>query len=376
MLIAVHHRPGLSRADLTRMTGLNRSTVGALAAELVSLGLVHEVAPSEHVGRGRPSPHVYPRADVATLAVNPDTDAVTLGVIGLGGTVHMRERVPFSSPPTAAEVIDLAASHWSAISAEREDLRLIGAGLAIPGLVRAEDGVVVRAPHLDWTNEPFTARLTEAIKAPVVARNDARVATVAETVFGAGRGVSDLIYLNGAASGVGGGAVVDGSPLRGRDGFAGEVGHMVVPGGRELCHCGRRGCLETEVSLPPLLAMLGHDQVDLSELDDELARAAAQPRVRAEIQRQLSVLAGAIGDLVSLFNPELVVLGGFLGSLYATAPQALESAMRVDAFAPLVDRVRVERAQLGSRVHLVGAAEISFLPLLRDPAVYTETLPS
>lgn len=373
ILTAVHHRPGMSRAELTRQSGLNRSTVGALVAELTDLGLVREVAPAEHASRGRPSPHVYPRADVTVLAINPDTDAVTIGLVGLGGTVHERMRHEWQASPTVEQTIEVVAEAYRSLAGSmNDDMVLLGAGVAVPGLVRSDDSFVVRAPHLDWTNEPLGEKLSDALGVPVVVRNDARVATVAETVFGAGRGVSDLVYLNGSRSGIGGGAVVDGLTLRGRDGFGGEFGHTAVAGGREQCHCGRRGCLETEVSLERLLEPLGLANVDLVDLDDEIARSAADPKVRAEIQRQLGVLANAVGNAISIFNPDTVVLGGFLGSLYAAAPAVLDAAVQKDSFAPISDGIRIERAQLGSRVHLVGAAELGFLPLLRDPASYAK----
>jgi len=361
----------MSRAELTRQTGLNRSTVGVLVAELSDLGLVREVAPAEHASRGRPSPHVYPRTDVSVLAINPDLDAVTIGLVGLGGTLHRRVRHEWKSPPTVAQTVEAVAHTFATLRDEMDPENVVlGAGVALPGLVRSEDSFVVRAPHLDWTDVPLGFLFSEALGVPVVIRNDARVATIAESVFGAGRGVQDVVYINGSPSGIGGGAVVDGITLRGHTGFGGEVGHTVVAGGRDQCHCGRRGCLETEVSLARLLAALGRDSVDLVDLDDELARAGADPTIRLEIQRQLVVLAGTIGNIVSIFNPELVVLAGFLGSLYATAPTMLDAAVAKDSFAQIWAGTRIERAQLGGRVHLVGAAELAFLPLLRDPASF------
>ncbi len=375
ILTTVHHHPGMSRAELTRLSGLNRSTVGALVAELSELRLVREVAPAEHASRGRPSPHVYPRAEVAALALNPDYDALVIGLVGLGGTVHQRERFPWKDKPSVAETVELAVAALERLRRETSPTPwVIAAGVAVPALVRSDDSSVVRAVHLDWTEEPLGEMLAAALELSVVVRNDARVGTIAETVFGAGRGVRDLVYLNGSPSGVGGGAVVDGVTLRGQDGFGGEMGHTAVAGGREQCHCGRRGCLETEVSLVRLLAALGRDSVDPRDLDDELSRAAANPTVRAEIQRQMTVLAGAIGNFISIFNPELVILGGFLGSLYTAAPQLLDSAVARDSFVQISASARIERAQLGSRLLLVGAAELAFLPLLRDPAAHSQVI--
>lgn len=374
ILTTVHHHPGMSRAELTRLSGLNRSTVGALVAELAELGLVREVAPAEHAFRGRPSPHVYPRPEVTALAINPDYDALVIGLVGLGGTVYQRERYPWKGLPSVAETVQVATAVLERLRLETSPTPwVVAAGVAVPALVRSEDSSIVRAVHLDWTQEPLGEMLSASLGLPVVVRNDARVATIAETVFGAGRGVRDLVYLNGSPSGVGGGAIVDGVTLRGQDGFGGEMGHTAVAGGREPCHCGRRGCLETEVSLVRLLAALGRESVDLRDLDDELSRAAANPKVRAEIQRQMTVLAGAIGNFISIFNPELVILGGFLGSLYTAAPQLLDSAVARDSFAQISATARIERAQLGSRLLLVGAAELAFFPLLRDPAGNAQT---
>ncbi len=362
----------MSRAELTRQTGLNRSTVGALVAELGDLGLVREVAPAEHAARGRPSPHVYPRTDVSVLAVNPDVDAVTIGIVGLGGTLHHRVRHEWKNLPTVAETVEVVAQTFRDVREQMDPHNIVlGAGVAVPGLVRSEDSFVVRAPHLDWTDVPLGDIFAHALGIPVTIRNDARVATIAESVFGAGRGVNDVVYINGSPSGIGGGAVVDGITLRGHSGFGGELGHTTVAGGRDQCHCGRRGCLETEVSLERLLAALGRDSVDLLDLDDELARAGADPTIRTEIQRQLGVLSGTIGNVVSIFNPELVVLAGFLGSLYAAAPAVLDTAVGKDSFAQIWAGTRIERAQLGGRVHLVGAAELALLPLLRDPASFS-----
>lgn len=373
ILTAVHHRPGVTRAELTRLTGLNRSTVLKVVAELVEGELVHEVSPSEHTGRGRPSAHVYPARDVAALAVYPDLDAVTVGVIGLGGSLLGRLRRSTGGHARPDEIIALVGELVSELLASLQDpVVIVGAGCAVPGLVRAADGVVVDAPHMDWHDVPFGAMLSEALGLPVQVRNDARVATVAEAVFGAGRGIADLVYLNGSYSGIGGGAISSGATLRGRDGYGGEFGHTRVDGGREHCHCGRTGCLETEVNLRRLMAALGKDEVDLPDLDKEIADARGRPEVEAELDRQIGILAGAIGDLASIFNPSVVVLGGALGSLVAAEPERVAAAVAADSFAPMSGDLQIVRAALGSRVHLVGAAEVFMLAYLRDPAQLAE----
>jgi predicted NBD/HSP70 family sugar kinase len=358
----------MARAEITRRTRLNRSTVGALVGELVELGLAFETPPEDQSLRGRPSAIVHPNAKVAALAINPDVDALTLGLVGLGGVVHKRVRYELDKKPSPELAIRLVTRLVDGMSEElRSEYRLVGAGLAIPGLVRHRDGLVRRAPYLDWTNEPFTERMGAALGLPTYAGNDAGIAMISESLYGVGRGVKNLVYLNGFAVGIGGGVMVAGIPLRGEDGYAAELGHTLVPGSLLPCHCGRRGCLETEVNAARLRAVIGSDSLDLDELDTVLATTDDQA-VRKEAERQVAVLADAIANFISVFNPKMVVLGGFLASLHAAMPDRFTKAIMEASFQPVAEGVRIERAVLRSRLLMVGAAELAFTPLLLDPA--------
>ncbi|MCC9178288.1 ROK family transcriptional regulator [Arthrobacter sp. zg-Y750] len=367
VLTLLHRHGPLSRAELTRRTGFNRSTVGALAGELAAMGLAYETNPP--AGRvGRPSPLVHPNEQVAAVAVHPDVDAVTVGLVGLGGRVHRRIRCETPAAPGVPDTVELTRAALAAMAGELETLdRIVGVGVAVPGLTRTTDGLVLLAPHLGWRNEPLAAPLAEALGLPVIAGNDATLASVAESLFGAAVDAGNAVYLNGSASGIGGGIIAAGEPLRGADGYAGELGHTMVRSNGALCHCGRRGCLETEVNLPRLLAALGLERADQDTLD----AAMAEPRsaaVRAEADRQLDHLAVALTNFVNIFNPETIVLGGFLGTLFACNPERLQGSVAGDAIAGLGGRVQLRRAALRSELLLVGAAELVFAPLLAAPS--------
>ncbi|GMA35967.1 MarR family transcriptional regulator [Demequina litorisediminis] len=152
LMTLVHRADGLSRSELTRATGLNRSTIGALVGDLVDAGLVTEEHP-ETTTVGRPSPMVRPHRDVVALAINPDVDAVSLALVGLGHRVLERRRIPVAQAPSPEDVARLAAEAWGAWSADL-GVRCVGAGIAVPGLVRMADAVVARAPHLLWRDAP------------------------------------------------------------------------------------------------------------------------------------------------------------------------------------------------------------------------------
>src|SRR5690606_27898027 len=194
---------------------------------------------------------------------------------------------------------------------------------------------------------------------------DAALALMAEIRFGAGRGIDDVLYLNGSVSGIGGAAFVGGRPMVGADGFAGEFGHTLVRSDGDTCDCGRRGCLETEVNVQRLAAStrLAEHPADALHLD--LREATGD--LADEVERQADVLATAIANLVGAFNPSTVILGGFLGSLHEARPEAIATAVHREAFAPLAESITIVSAELGEDIHMVGAAELAFAPLLVDP---------
>ncbi|KQO11293.1 transcriptional regulator [Agreia sp. Leaf244] len=368
ILTLLHHGGSQTRAGLTRATGLNRSTIAALVAELAELGLVYETQQTDPGTVGRPSPFVHLTDRMLAVAVNPDLDAVTIGLVGLGGRVHSRVRHEAPAAPGVSETIDIVRREVDALRAGLDDdQRIVGVGLAVPGLVRTSDGVVTLAPHLLWNDEPLAEPVAAQVGIPALAANDAQLGLLAESLFGAGRGVDDIVYLNGSTSGIGGSVLVAGRTLQGARGYAGELGHTLVNSNGVTCFCGKTGCLETEVSVGRLLDVLGADPVDGDEFDRMLGETV-DDAVRAEIDRQLDVLGTALGNFVAIFNPSSIILGGFLGSLFAANPARLQDGIRRASFGTLGEQVTVERAQLRTRLLMVGAAELAFGPMLADPA--------
>lgn len=362
----LHHSGSLTRAELTRRTGLNRSTVGALVGELEDSGLAYETAAPEGGGVGRPSPLVHANGQVAALALNPDVDAIELGLVGLGGVLHAKVRHATTAVPTAAEAVRVLQKLLGKLRPSLEKCTVVGIGVAVPGLVQSETGVVTLAPHLDWHDEPLAQMLAEATGYPAFAGNDANLGMIAETVFGAGRGVSDLVYLNGSTSGIGAGVLTGGRPLWGARGYAAELGHTLINSEGRRCHCGQRGCLETEVNQQRLQAVMGREPLTGAGMQQAL-RGGAGSATRVEVRRQLDLLGQAIAGFVSIFNPELVLLGGFLGTLHEAMPSRLQACVSRLCFAPAAAGLRIERAGLGENLLMVGAAELAFQSLLADP---------
>ena len=372
VLRRVHELGGISRAALTRETGLNRSTIAALVAELVQLNLVRETVPEQTNLVGRPSAVIVPTGRAVAITVHPELDAATICLVALGGQIIRRERFHTEAVPTPDEVVGIASSAIAAMNGDLKGRQVVGIGLAIPGLVRASDGVVTLAPHLEWRDVPLSQMLRTATGYEVFAANDASLGAIAESIRGAGLDVDNLVYLNGGASGIGGGIIADGVLLGGASGYAGEIGHTLVNSPGLACHCGSRGCLETEVTRGPLLERLGLGPAESDLFEDmllaRLADPASAPELAALVDRQLGFLARALANTVNIFNPELILLGGFLGSLYAAAPAKLEAAVHSMAMVGPRDTVRLACATLGGSIIELGAAEFAFRALIDDPA--------
>lgn len=364
--ILYRHGP-TSRTVLSRRTGRNRSTIASLVNDLVDLGLVKESEPDSLGMVGRPSPVVSIRQKVAALAVNPEIDVLTIGLVGLDGRVRRVIRHDYDRIPTPAEVLSITAAVVAGMRVELEGLLVAGIGVAVPGQVRTSDGLVRNAPHLGWHDEPFAAPLAEATGYPVLVANDAALGALAEHEFGAGRGKDHLVYVNGGASGIGGGVISGGNLLGGASGHAGELGHVRVSSSAVVDSAGITGTLEAEVTRAELLEALGLTRAEPGQFEAALL-ADRSERVAAVVDRQLGHLGTALAAAINLLNPQVVALGGFLPALQAYDPKRLADAVAAAALPPSLEGVTITPAELGSNLLMVGAAGLAFGPLLADPA--------
>jgi predicted NBD/HSP70 family sugar kinase len=364
----VHVHGPTTRAVLTAETGLNRSTIRALTADLIAAGLVREELPTDRGRAGRPSLVVHPESSrVYVLAFDLGVDFLVAGRIGLGGRVLARleaER-PRGDYPPAEAVSRLAAFARELLV---EDGRCLGVGVGVAGLVRDSDGLVRLGPNLGWTDVPLGEMLRKAIPGlPVSVGNDADLGARAEQVRGAGAGATDIVYLTGEA-GVGGGVISDGRPLRGRGGYAGEVGHMIVNRGGRLCRCGARGCWETEIGEAALLDAADSPGTERSSFGLVLDAAARGDAVALRAVRQVGGWLGVgVRNLVNILNPEVVIFGGLLRPLFPLVEADLHATLQGGGLVAPTELVRLLAPALGADSTLHGAAELAFTPLLADP---------
>ncbi|KQW53542.1 ROK family transcriptional regulator [Nocardioides sp. Root1257] len=354
----------MSRADLARGTGLSRTTISSLVSDLIAGGEVVETT-----DRGRPHKGGSGRPPLLVALSTPH--GVVAGVdIGHG---HVRVAVADRGGAVLAEETDLLDVDEHGIDALDRAARMVRDGLAAAGVGRTDlhgVGMCVPAP-LDrrsarirtgimpgWRHLSPGEELHRRLDVPVFADNDANLGALAELGHGAARGMTDVLYVK-VASGLGAGIVLGGRLHRGATGIAGEIGHVQVGEDGQVCRCGNRGCLETVVSAPRLVALLqpAYDEelsvesiLDLDAHDDAGVR-------RVLSDAGLSV-GRALADLCNSLNPEAILLGGSLG----TSPSlALGVRAAVDRYAQpdTAAAVRVVAGELGDRAEVIGAVSLA-----------------
>jgi len=252
--------------------------------------------------------------------------------------------------------------------------QVVAAGVGCGGPLDPITGVVMEPPNLPgWVDVPLVARLSDRLQIPVSLDNDANAAALGEHRFGAGRGIANMIYLT-ISTGVGGGVITDGRLYQGENGNAGEIGHMGVVLGGRTCGCGGQGCLEAYASGTSIAgrvreAIAGGRTSMMPELAGSLEQITAETVLAAlragdalarEIwEETLDLLGMGVANVISIFNPRRVVLGGGItnfGDLLF--PPLRERALR-RVMAPLAAVVDIVPAELGSTVGILGAAAVA-----------------
>jgi hypothetical protein len=344
--------------------------VGALTSELVEAGLVKEFTPVGS-GVGRPSILVEPNSDgVYVVAIELGVERSAVALVGLGGAVLHRIEVrhPKSSTPAV-----LVRRVQTAVDKLRDLVKpralCVGIGVSVPGLVRQADGLVEVAPNLGWSEVPLAEIMSVSLGATqgLSIANDADLAAIAEQARGASVGVSHVVQLTGDV-GIGAGILLDGRLMSGAGGYGGELGHMVVDPAGAQCRCGSRGCLETVVGEDAVLAAL-----KIPRSDDWAQSLVDRPVTRRQLAPVGRWLGIGLANVVNIFNPAVIVLGGHFAYLYPLMADAVNEQLATALSAPR-QQVRVEVAKLGADSVIVGAAEMAFASLLADPLGHLERM--
>lgn len=349
-----------TRTELARRTGLAKATVGTIVAELGTGGAVSEDQ-SLPSGRGRPGrPVTLTGESIFGLGFEVNVDYLAAVALDLGGNARITEirRVEGDGPPTIDQLIQLATGiHASLVSNGHS---IVGATVAVPGLVEHDNRTIAWAPNLGWNDVHLAARLEAAFDGACATTidNDANCAAVAEASHGVSTDVQNSLYITGTV-GIGAGIVHDGRLLRGGAGFAGEVGHMPIGDESSVCGCGRSGCWEASVGLRAMLR-----SVDMHEGETPLitatavaARAGEDESVRAALAELGTHLGAGLATLATVIDPSVIVLGGYFVPLGEYLVPVAERVLAERLPAAQVHLPEIRLSSLGIHAAALGAAE-------------------
>lgn len=388
VLRLIHTQAPISRAQLAVMTGLNKSTVSSLVDELLERNLAHETG-NNTGGAGRPATllEMNPQAG-CVIGVELGVDFVSVAATDFLGNILWRKREDADPTEDQEKMINqtLRIVKEAMAVGKKKNLKFFGLGLSTPGTVDIGRGVLIFAPNLHWRNVPFVKIFSEQTKLKVFVENDANASAIAEHLFGTARQCQNFLFVF-AGVGIGGGLFLNGKLYRGRNGYAGEIGHspIMAEPSQTVCHCGNRGCWETYANQYSIIQRI---QARL-----EVKRSSLIPTLMAEQNAPLSIplikRAADTGDLeaidsfteagramgqgfaglINIFNPEKVILGGPLSVAGEYLLPAIKETVIRHSLPEIVQQADVLLSPFGQDASLIGAIAIVVDDVLSHPLI-------
>lgn len=387
VLLSLLYEEQLSRTELAERINLSSTTITNLITELLDDGLVSESNCNDSeselnrpVGRPRTALCLEPNARFV-IGVHVGVGTYRVALTNLRDEIVASFMASFDLQEDPLKVIDqIIASIETMIAESQTDRNLIlGVGIGLSGLVDFKTGVNVYAPNLNWRNVPVKAVMTARLGLPIVADNNVRCMALGEAYFGIGRSLSSLAFVYGRI-GVGAGFIYQGQVFRGSSMGAGEIGHttLLLHGG-EPCRCGKTGCLETLVSETAFL----HQAEEISRLHpdgilrkvieenpnqnmmENIVESARQgdDAVRGMLAEKAHYLGVALANMVNLYNPEMIILGGLFTQAGEYFLNPLKRTVRKMSFADLGNQVRIDATDFGWKAGVIGAAALALTRL-------------
>ncbi len=379
------HAP-VSRAQVANITGLTRGTVSNIVNSLIEEGLVLEDQLQDSKV-GRPSILLRLRPDGgAVIGVEIGVDFISVLLTNFVAELLWETRVKTSPSQSQTDIIHQAETYIEQALdiAKEHTLRPLGIGVGLPGLVNVRQGNLIMAPNLHWQNVPLRLMWNQRFHLPIYIDNEANLSTLGEYYFGVARHTDNFIYLS-SDIGLGGGVMLDGRLFRGANGYGGEIGHIQRDPQGELCACGRVGCWETlvgpravlrrvknELSVRQDMQLLEACSGDFGNLTFEMIVQFALDGnvICREAMEDVAVNLGVgIADLVNIFNPQMVVIGGAFIAGKDILHSIIEKTIVSNALQPSVENLQIKFSERNTEACVLGAVAVVLDDILRELAI-------
>jgi predicted NBD/HSP70 family sugar kinase len=355
-----------SRAEIARSTGLSPATVSTLVTELVGAGMVVDAPTGERGERrshgGRPPALITldPSVGVA-IGIDFGKRHLAVAVSALNHEIlaerWRKMRDDYDARTGMAAAVKLVGQTLDAAGSCAD--RALGVGVGLAGPIHTSTGTIGSSAILPgWVGIQVAEEMSERLELPVHVDNDANLGALAELHWGAGHGASTLVYLK-LSTGIGAGLVIGGRLFHGAGGTAGEIGHTTIDEAGPICRCGNRGCLEMIAGGPALVELLRATRGDDLTVERMVELATeGDPGSRRVIADAGSHTGHAVANLVNLFNPERIVVGGNLGLAGDVLLDPMREAVRRRVIPSAAEDVDIVPGVLGDRAELLGAVAL------------------
>ncbi|MFZ6018388.1 MAG: ROK family protein [Chloroflexota bacterium] len=361
---------GISRIELSRELGLTRAAVTAIVGDLIKAGLVRETNGQFSRGRRAIALEINPQGG---LVVGVDIGATHVTLVLADYLAHVMDEVEasldiFQGPQVCLPFVDQFLRSWlDELGVNLAQITAIGVG--VPGPIVTDAGMVSGPPIMPgWDLFPIREWLEKAWGCPVTLGNDAEFGALGEWAFGAGRGVDNLVYIK-VGTGIGAGLLIDGQIYRGTTGCAGEIGHVTIEENGPLCTCGNRGCLEAlaggrAIAQKAIFAIKAGARTTLSELPsveaisamDVIAAARKGDHLSQKLVQEAGYYLGtALANLINLFNPTKIVIGGGVAQVGDLLLDPVRKVAKQRSLKVASQAVTITSAVLGKRSSAMGA---------------------
>jgi predicted NBD/HSP70 family sugar kinase len=348
------HQP-VSRADLARLSGLQRSTVSQIIEQLIKEHWVREGALA-HLPRGRHPTMLALNDDLVVLAADIHPRQVTVAMIDLNGRLLAKSTLPLGSDPakSVASIIEC----MKRVRTNHAHKSLEGIGISLPGRVDLETQRLIFAPNLNWPSYDIKRVIERAMGLPVAMENAATSCLMSELWFGRMDGVRDAVLIT-VSEGIGTGLLVNGQLVSGQRGMAGEFGHISIDPAGTRCGCKLNGCWETFASCTAALRYYSEFAPTAKPITfHELLRLAEEenPAAIHALEKQATYIGKGLRMVTAALAPELILIDGDVTSAWSRFAPIIEKELRELALAGKPPRL--EPTHEGEVARLRGAAAL------------------
>jgi predicted NBD/HSP70 family sugar kinase len=371
ILSLVRNHGPISRTDIAETAHLSLATVSGITSGLIEQGLIYEHEAGTSTGGRRPILLALNRRAGLVIGAKLTETQIVAALTDLNAEVLERAAAPLGADHQPEAVVAALGALVDQLRAAHPDQRIFGLGLGMAGVIDRREGICRFSPFLQWHAVPLRQMLEQRLDLPVVIENDVNTLTMAEQWFGAGVGMNDFLVIT-LGRGIGMGMVLNGSLYRGGCGGGGEFGHTTIVPDGPRCDCGKRGCLEALVADPAILQRM-HTAFGRPLTMDEAVGLArhGDPTAQGIFAAAGRTLGMALANLVNIFNPPLLVIGGEGTRALDLLEEPLQETLRAHCFEGFFDDMRLVVEPWGDDAWARGAASLMLDELFR-PDLYRD----